>query len=189
MSKDKTYIIVIAGVFIFIAINTIGSFKFFFYQNDTVEIGKQIVDFLIYTVPASLATGVVMAQILNFNEKKELKAQTKLSNKYQEEIIQIQKSNQETIIENAIDSQKTLARIEESIAVTEKLQETRDKEQGTRVKELDSLIKDLKIHNKREERHDKEHKEINKQFEKLDFRVAKNESFIQSLKIKNKTGS
>ena len=140
MSKSQNYIIVLGGVFAIIFVLIIGLLKFFYFQSQQVETGRQIVDMLIAIIPAIIFAAMTMVGILNYVEKKEVKAATKLNNEFRTDIIKKEEDNQ-----------KTLARIEENIAINEKLEEARNDE-----------LKEYFINQKtKEANHTKEHKNIN----------------------------
>ena len=141
MSKSQNYIIVLGGVFVFIGVIILGLIKYFYYQSQQIEIGKQIIDMLVFVIPSMIGTAMAMVFILNLVEKKELKEVTKLNNEFRNDIIKKEEDNQ-----------KTLARIEENIAINEKLENARNED-------LKEYFTDQKI---KEANHIKEHKIINK---------------------------
>ncbi len=141
MSKSQNYIIVLGGVFVFIGVIILGLIKYFYYQSQQIEIGKQIIDMLVFVIPSMIGTAMAMVFILNLVEKKELKEVTKLNNEFRNDIIKKEEDNQ-----------KTLARIEENIAINEKLENARNED-------LKEYFADQKT---KEANHIKEHKIINK---------------------------
>lgn len=141
MSKSQNYIIVLGGVFVFIGVIILGLIKYFYYQSQQIEIGKQIIDMLVFVIPSMIGTAMAMVFILNLVEKKELKEVTKLNNDFRNDIIKKEEDNQ-----------KTLARIDENIAINEKLENARNED-------LKEYFTDQKI---KEANHIKEHKIINK---------------------------
>ena len=117
MSKSQNYIIVLGGVFAIIFVLIMGLLKNFFYQSEQIESGKQIVDMLIAIIPAIILCAITMVGILNYVEKKEVKAAT---------ILNIELRNE--IIKKEEDNRKTLNRIEENITINESLENQRNEE-------------------------------------------------------------
>ena len=117
MSKSQNYIIVLGGVFAIIFVLIMGLLKYFFYQSEQIESGKQIVDMLIAIIPAIILCAITMVGILNYVEKKEVKAAT---------ILNIELRNE--IIKKEEDNRKTLNRIEENITINESLENQRNEE-------------------------------------------------------------
>ncbi len=113
MSKVPNYYITIGGVIVMIGIVVFGSIKYIIFAAQDLNINKQVLDFLSFAIPAMLATALVMSSILNLVEKKELKAITKLSTKYQ------------------VENKEVLDRIEESLAIKETLDEVHQEDHKT----------------------------------------------------------
>ena len=147
MSKSQNYIIVLGGVFAIIFVLIIGLIKYFFYQSEQIEIGKQIIDMLIAVIPAMMFCAMTMVGILNYVEKKEVKAATKLNNEFRADIIKQFKK----ISDKEENTQQTLGRIEENIAINEHSEATRNEE-------LKEYFADQKT---KEANHAREHKNIN----------------------------
>lgn len=110
MSKAQNYIIVLGGGLFIIGTVIFGIYQFVVYSEkpDT----QQILDFFKYVIPSIIGTVFVIVRILNYVERKELKKATELANEYAEENKQLYKANV-----------KQLTKVEEHLAIHEKVQE------------------------------------------------------------------
>lgn len=110
MSKAQNYIIVLGGGLFIIGTVIFGIYQFIVYSEkpDT----QQILDFFKYVIPSIIGTVFVIVRILNYVERKELKKATELANEYAEENKQLYKANV-----------KQLTKVEEHLAIHEKVQE------------------------------------------------------------------
>ena len=132
MSKNQNYIIILGGTFFIIGIIIFGIFQYFYMSPD--NIGKQMLDFFKYVIPAIIGTGFVLVRILNYGERKELKKATELANEYAEENKKLYKENV-----------KQLAKVEEHLTTNEKMQEENEAERDEIKKDINRI--ELKIDN------------------------------------------
>lgn len=175
MGKSQNYIITLVGVIFIIGIILFGVVRFYIFHAQEPDIKTQTIDFLFYVIPAMIGTAIAMAKILNLNEKKELKAEIKLSNEYQLEI----KSQQEEMKQQSDDvleiqkeaakqqseNEKALLRIEENITIYENNEAQRSLDVKLYFEEL----------NAKELKHKEKHKIIDENVKTIQDWIEKHE--------------
>lgn len=133
MSKAQNYIIVLGGGLFIIGTVIFGIYQFIVYSEkpDT----QQILDFFKYVIPSIIGTVFVIVRILNYVERKELKKATELANEYAEENKQLYKANV-----------KQLTKVEEHLAIHEKIQEDNDAEHKVMKKDIQRIESKIDKH-------------------------------------------